>query len=89
MRFVIQRVKNSKVTVNNEVIGKIGKGFMVLIGISNEDTTETADKMLRKLLNMHNDSYAANRTPGSIPMNFFSIPLNGKCLNSPPTIELG
>ena len=47
MRFVIQRVKNSKVTVNNEV-----KGFMVLIGISNEDTTETADKMLRKLLNM-------------------------------------
>ena len=52
MRFVIQRVKNSKVTVNNEVVGKIGKGFMVLIGISNEDTTETADKMLRKLLNM-------------------------------------
>ncbi len=52
MRFVIQRVKNSKVTVNNEVIGQIGKGFMVLIGISNEDTTETADKMLRKLLNM-------------------------------------
>lgn len=52
MRFVIQRVKNSKVTVNNEVIGRIGKGFMVLIGISNEDTTETADKMLRKLLNM-------------------------------------
>lgn len=44
---------------------------------------------MSKLLNMHNDSYAANRTPVSIPMNFFSIPLNGKCLNSPPTIELG
>lgn len=52
MRFVIQRVKNSKVTINNEVRGKIGKGFMVLIGVSNDDTTETADKMIRKMLNL-------------------------------------
>lgn len=52
MRFVIQRVKNSKVTINNEVRGQIGKGFMVLIGIANDDTTETADKMIRKMLNL-------------------------------------
>lgn len=52
MRFVIQRVKNSKVTINNEIRGQIGKGFMVLIGVSNDDTTETADKMIRKMLNL-------------------------------------
>ena len=44
MRFVIQRVTNSKVTINGEVRGQIGKGFMVLIGVGNGDTHETADK---------------------------------------------
>lgn len=52
MRFVIQRVINSKVTINGEIRGQIGKGFMVLIGVGNEDTVETADKMIRKMINM-------------------------------------
>lgn len=43
MRFVIQRVTNSKVTIDGEVRGRIGKGFMVLIGVSDGDTTEIAD----------------------------------------------
>ena len=38
MRFVIQRVAHASVTVDGEVLGKIGKGFMVLIGVSDEDT---------------------------------------------------
>lgn len=42
MKFVIQRVQHASVTVDNEVIGKIGKGFMVLIGVSEEDNTEIA-----------------------------------------------
>ena len=46
MKFVIQRVQHASVTVDNEVIGKIGKGFMVLIGVSEEDNTEIADKMI-------------------------------------------
>lgn len=50
MRFVIQRVSESEVTVDGEVIGKIGKGFMVLIGVSDTDTREIADKMIRKML---------------------------------------
>lgn len=49
MRFVIQRVSESKVTVAEQVIGEIKKGFMVLIGISEEDTKETADKLIRKM----------------------------------------
>ena len=49
MRFVIQRVKESAVTVDGEVIGQIGKGFMVLIGIADSDTKEMADKMVKKM----------------------------------------
>lgn len=52
MRFVIQRVTSSKVTIGGEVRGKIGKGFLVLIGVAGEDTVEIADKMIRKMVNM-------------------------------------
>ncbi len=52
MRFVIQRVSEAEVKVDGRVIGQIGKGLLVLIGVSNEDTKETADKMIRKLINM-------------------------------------
>ena len=52
MKFVIQRVKEASVTVEGKVIGAIGKGFMVLIGVCNEDTREIADKMIRKMINM-------------------------------------
>ena len=52
MKFVIQRVQHASVTVDNEVIGKIGKGFLVLIGVSEEDNMEIADKMIKKLIGM-------------------------------------
>ena len=52
MKFVIQRVTEASVTVDGSVIGSIGKGFFVLIGVTDSDTTETADKMVKKLLNM-------------------------------------
>ena len=49
MKFVIQRVTHAEVAVEGEVIGKIGKGFMVLIGVAQDDTREIADKMVKKL----------------------------------------
>ena len=52
MRFVIQRVTESEVKVDGEVLGKIGKGFMVLIGVCDSDTKEIADKMVRKMLGL-------------------------------------
>lgn len=52
MKFVIQRVTEASVKVNREVIGAINKGFLVLIGISNEDTTEIADKLIKKLIGL-------------------------------------
>ena len=52
MKLVIQRVKEAAVSVDNNVIGRINKGFMVLLGVNDTDTTEIADKMVQKLLNL-------------------------------------
>lgn len=52
MKFVVQRVTEASVTVDQKVIGSIQKGFMVLIGISQTDTREIADKMVKKLLGL-------------------------------------
>ena len=52
MKFVIQRVNNASVTIDEKVVGKINKGFLVLIGVSNDDTKEIADKMIKKLIGM-------------------------------------
>ena len=49
MKFVIQRVTEASVSVEGEVIGKIGKGFLVLIGVGESDTKEIADKLVKNL----------------------------------------
>lgn len=52
MKFVIQRVNHASCTVEDNIIGEIQKGFCVFIGISNEDTQEIADKMIKKLVGL-------------------------------------
>ena len=52
MKFVIQRVKAADVTVEGNLIGKIGKGFLVLIGVCQEDNRDIADKMIKKLVGL-------------------------------------
>lgn len=52
MKFVIQRVNEASVAIEGNVVGKINKGFLVFIGVSNADTKETADKMIKKLIGM-------------------------------------
>lgn len=52
MKFVIQRVTHANVVVNGNEIGKIGKGFMVLIGVSKEDDKAIADKMVDKMIKL-------------------------------------
>lgn len=52
MRFVIQRVSEASVKVSGEVIGEIGKGFMVLIGVSAEDSEAEADRLVKKMLGL-------------------------------------
>lgn len=52
MRFVIQRVTHASVTVDEVVIGSIKKGFLVLVGINQQDDRQIADKMIKKLIGM-------------------------------------
>ena len=49
MRFVVQRVKEASVTVEQEMIGKIGHGLLVFVGVSDTDDKQIADKMIDKL----------------------------------------
>ena len=52
MRFVIQRVTQADVTIDGNIYSEIGKGFLVLIGVSDEDTEAVADKMIKKLIGL-------------------------------------
>ena len=52
MRFVIQVVSEGSVSIEGNTVGKIGRGYVVLIGIGKGDTTQTADKMIRKLMGL-------------------------------------
>ncbi len=49
MKIVVQRVKNAKVEVEGKVVSKIDKGFLVLLGVTHNDTEEQADYLAKKL----------------------------------------
>ena len=49
MKFVLQRVKRASVTVEEQIVGKIEKGYLILVGVSGTDTKEIADKMIEKV----------------------------------------
>lgn len=97
MRFVIQRVKESKVEVDGEVIGQIGKGFMVLIGVCDSDTREIADKMVRKMLGLRIFEDENGKTNLSLDtvggelllVSQFTLYANCKKGNRPSFIEAG
>ena len=52
MKLVVQRVKHAEVKVDGKTTGKIDEGFLVLLGVSNDDTEEIADKFAKKLINL-------------------------------------
>lgn len=52
MKLVIQRVKNAGVSVDGETVGKIGRGYMVLLGVGKEDTEETARAYAEKMIKL-------------------------------------
>jgi len=49
MRAVIQRVTSAQVQVDGEIIGKIGKGYLILLGVAETDSEAAADKMADKI----------------------------------------
>lgn len=97
MKFVIQRVLESSVTVDGETIGSIGKGFMVLIGVGREDTKEVADKMVKKLVGMRIFEDENGKTNLSLAdvegslllISQFTLYANCKKGNRPSFIESG
>lgn len=52
MRLLIQRVSSANVTIEGNTVGCINQGFCVFVGISNSDTKEIADRMIRKMINL-------------------------------------
>ena len=97
MRFVIQRVKYASVKVDGEIVGKIDKGFMVLIGVEDNDTQVIADKMISKLVNMRifedeNDkmNLSLNDVNGGLLLiSQFTLYANCKKGNRPSFVDAG
>lgn len=52
MKFIIQRVDQAAVSVENHQIASIGRGYLILAGISDSDNQKTADQMLQKTLGL-------------------------------------
>jgi D-tyrosyl-tRNA(Tyr) deacylase len=52
MKFVIQRVCHAIVTVDHKSVGKINKGFLVFIGVGQDDTKEEADRLIKKMVQL-------------------------------------
>ncbi len=97
MKFLIQRVNKANVTVANEIIGQIEKGFLIFIGICNDDTKETADKMLKKACNLRIFSDENDKTNLSLKdiggslllVSQFTLYANCKKGNRPSFIDAG
>lgn len=52
MKVVIQRVLNARVEVENKITGQIGRGYLVLLGVGQEDTEQDAERIVNKMINL-------------------------------------
>ena len=97
MRVVIQRVTEASVTIDGEISGKIGKGYLVLIGVADTDTKEIADKMIRKMIGLRifedeqgkTNLSLADVDGGLLLVSQFTLYANCKRGNRPSFIEAG
>ena len=97
MRFVIQVVKEASVKVVRETIGQIGKGYVVLIEISDSDTEAVANKMIRRMTGLGILADENGKTNLSLAdvkgslllVSQFTLYANGKKGNRPSFIEAG
>lgn len=97
MKFVIQRVSEASVKVDEKTIGQIEKGFLVLIGIGQEDTKETADKLVKKMIGLRIFEDENGKTNLSLAdvngalllISQFTLYANCKKGNRPSFIESG
>ncbi len=62
MKFVIQRVTEASVEAGEKIVGEIGIGFLVLIGVGQNDTTAQADKLIKKMAGLRIFADEAGKT---------------------------
>lgn len=97
MKFVIQRVTRAAVTIDGIIRGKIDKGFLVLIGVGQNDDVDIADKMVQKLIGMRifedengKTNLALKDVDGQLLLiSQFTLYANCKKGNRPSFIEAG
>ena len=97
MRFVIQRVTRASVKVDGEITDEIADGLLVLIGVSDSDTTEIADKMIKKLIGLRIFADSEGKTNlsladvggGLLLVSQFTLYANCKKGNRPSFIKAG
>lgn len=97
MRFVIQRVKHASVTVSGEVVGRIGRGYMVLVGVCDADDEAVADKMVNKMINLRINRDSEGKTNLSLAdvggellmISQFTLYANCKKGNRPSFVDAG
>ncbi len=64
MRIVIQRVKHAKVTIDGQVHSSIGQGYLILLGVCDEDNSEDVDWLVRKVIGLRvfdDENHVMNR----------------------------
>ena len=90
-------MKHASVTVDGEVVGKIGRGYMVLIGVCDADDEAVADKMVDKMIKLRINMDAAGKTNlaladvdgGLLLVSQFTLYANCKKGNRPSFVEAG
>lgn len=97
MKFVIQRVKEGSVTVEGKVVGAIGQGYVVLIGVGQNDSRQEADYLVKKMLGLRIFSDENGKTNLSLSdvggslllISQFTLYANCKKGNRPSFVEAG
>ncbi|MBS6175427.1 D-tyrosyl-tRNA(Tyr) deacylase [Emergencia timonensis] len=97
MKLVIQRVSEASVAIDGETKGQIGRGFMILIGVGQEDTKEIADKYIKKMIALRIFEDENGKTNLSLKdvdgqlllISQFTLYANCKKGNRPSFIEAG
>ena len=97
MRLVVQRVSEASVEIEGKINGQIKQGFMVLVGITNDDNEEIVDKMVNKLINLRIFEDENGKTNLSLAgvngellmVSQFTLYANCKKGNRPSFIEAG
>ena len=76
MRVILQRVSKASVLVNNNIVGNINKGLLVLVGFTNTDTSKEIDYMVDKIINLRifdDDNSVINRSLKDINGSILSV----------------